>query len=149
MVKFEREEMSQDKLSSGVQWVEGYWWEPAGTKWPKPVKHGSPWPLQAVWLERLAHVEGVIAPHAATGNPWVDLGKDRVRFFAYGGGTASLCRLCSVANGNREYQVCGNAGTDARTYRWPEGFRHYVERHNVIPSRMFHDLINGLDARWE
>ncbi len=45
----------------------------------------------------------------------------------------SMCRLCQVPNGNEEFEHGG--------FRWPSGFLHYVEAHNVRPPDAFVDAI--------
>jgi hypothetical protein len=45
----------------------------------------------------------------------------------------STCRLCKAINGNLEYWL--------DPWKWPEGFRHYVEAHNVRPSNEFASFI--------
>lgn len=41
----------------------------------------------------------------------------------------SSCRICETLNCSREFSMNG--------WQWPEGFRHYIEKHNVKPSGEF------------
>lgn len=49
---------------------------------------------------------------------------------------ASTCRVCHKVNGSREFETSGAI--------WPSGLRHYIEVHNVMPSREFQQHIEGL-----
>lgn len=46
---------------------------------------------------------------------------------------SSTCRICGESNGSKEY-------TDG-TYRWPEGFAHYLLEHGVKPAQEFIDHV--------
>jgi hypothetical protein len=52
---------------------------------------------------------------------------------------SSTCRVCGKTNGHREFIFGG--------YRWPEGYLHYVEEHNVEPSEGFKKML-GAAAMW-
>lgn len=45
----------------------------------------------------------------------------------------STCRICSISNGYREYHT--------NSYRWPEGYLHYVRDHQVKPPQHFIDYL--------
>ena len=47
----------------------------------------------------------------------------------------SSCRICNCMNGSREYKYEG--------WQWPEGYSHYIEKHNVRPSLAFEEFITG------
>lgn len=81
---------------------------------PMPVAHSEPFPEQAKFLDDLARVE-----HGSA------------RMVHYRGW--STCRICHKPNGSGEYTSKG--------WTWPEGFRHYVEAHNVIPTPEFAEFI--------
>ena len=51
----------------------------------------------------------------------------------------SICRVCECANGSRTFVRGG--------FMWPDGFRHYIEEHNVKPSDDFIDMVNGKNVR--
>lgn len=61
----------------------------------------------------------------------LQLKQDGARESAYRG--FSVCRICRKPNGNEEYAGGG--------WRWPQGYRHYIEEHNVQPSPEFFDFI--------
>lgn len=45
----------------------------------------------------------------------------------------SKCRLCGCRNGCKEFII--------DEFMWPEGFRHYIQAHNVRPTQEFIDFI--------
>ena len=47
----------------------------------------------------------------------------------------SFCRLCHCRNGNRSYR--------SADWEWPEGFRHYIAKHQVRPSARFEQFIRS------
>ncbi len=51
----------------------------------------------------------------------------------------STCRICKEPNGSREFRHEG--------WAWPQGYRHYVEEHNVRPSLAFHEFIVGMEIK--
>ncbi len=50
----------------------------------------------------------------------------------------STCRICGKRNGSTEYVFDG--------WKWPSGFRHYVEAHNLRPSLAFIEFITGKEV---
>jgi hypothetical protein len=100
--------------------VVGYWSRsPDDPTLPYPQARPSPWAGQANFVTRLKATEEDIRAHR-TGT-----------LTAYRGW--SMCRLCQVPNGNEEFEHGG--------FRWPSGFLHYVEAHNVRPPDAFMDAI--------
>lgn len=81
-----------------------------------PVPNALPWEGQAEFLRALDAVE------------------DAATVVSYRGW--SNCRVCCRENGSREF--CTGRAV------WPSGFRHYVEAHNVRPSKEFQDYIETL-----
>lgn len=63
--------------------------------------------------------------------PLYEEGTKEVPVIGYRG--SSTCRICGCHNGSKEYVYGG--------YRWPQGFRHYVEEHNVEPSEGFKKML--------
>lgn len=49
----------------------------------------------------------------------------------------SNCRCCDKKNGSVQFKLRALGVT----WEWPNGFRHYVEDHNVRPSLAFHEWI--------
>lgn len=55
----------------------------------------------------------------------------------------SSCRLCDKQdNGTYEHTLAEWTDSEKRpTIAWPEGYEHYIEAHNVVPSREFYELV--------
>lgn len=49
----------------------------------------------------------------------------------------SECRICGEHNGSREYSL----EIDGIRYIWPEGLRHYLEDHKMIPSGALYRML--------
>ena len=54
----------------------------------------------------------------------------------------STCRLCGQNTGCTEYRVPCVADYSGPVV-WPEGYKHYVQDHHVLPSRQFFELITS------
>jgi hypothetical protein len=50
----------------------------------------------------------------------------------------SMCRLCGQRNGSHAY-LLGD-------WEWPEGYRHYIEKHDVRPTAAFQGFISSAAA---
>ncbi len=96
--------------------IVGYWsYSPDDPALPFPQANPEPWGGQDTFVAKLKAIEqGIRERHYG-------------KVTAYRGW--SMCRLCRVPNGNEEFEF------DA--YRWPSGFLHYVEAHNVRPPDEF------------
>lgn len=68
---------------------------------------------------------------AEVGKPQYEEGTEKVPVVCYRG--SSRCRICDIRNGSCEYIFGG--------YRWPAGYLHYVEEHNVEPSAGFKEML--------
>lgn len=94
---------------------EGFWCcndDEESLRFPIPVANSQPWHNQELFVKALALVESKIPPdpmHCFLG--WSD------------------CRICGCMNGTMEYELYD--------WLWPEGFKHYIEKHNVKPSEDF------------
>lgn len=109
-------------------WADGYW---ADGQWhlknfngyvnyyPMPVPYLHKWEKEA-FLENLTYAEKIAK--------------------AVGFRGSSACRLCGERVGYREYKYTYH---DLK-FVWPEGLRHYIEKHNVRPSLMFEQFIRNL-----
>ena len=53
----------------------------------------------------------------------------------------SICRICNEKNGCGEFKITNNK----ITYKFPSGYIHYLEDHNVHPSPEFYRFIMDLD----
>lgn len=54
----------------------------------------------------------------------------------------SVCRLCNKCNGSTDYQLLSG---EVR-WIWPEGYRHYLEEHQCLPTPAFERLILAMPA---
>jgi hypothetical protein len=96
--------------------VVGYWSNsPSDPALPFPQANSKPWAGQDKFIAKLKAVEQGIR------------GRRYGKVVAYRGW--SMCRLCGVPNGHEEFELDG--------HRWPSGFLHYVEAHNVRPPDDF------------
>ncbi len=99
--------------------IEGYWYSEATPEYPMPV-----------------HTD--VVPHNKSDIlKALDKAEASARTVAYKG--FSICRCCGRINGSREFSYKG--------WSWPEGFRHYIEDHNIVPSFKFTEEVLELDAR--
>lgn len=107
--------------------IEGYWriaGYSEGDHLPEPQANAAPWHGKSDFLVALAVVE-----RAAIGSKW-GTGLGKMGYMGF-----SNCRICGCRNGATEFYDPRPNG--AHGWRWPEGFRHYVEAHNVEPSTAF------------
>lgn len=98
---------------------EGFWWSKCHKLFPKPVPHEKPWKGKGRFLKALSKIERKA--------------DDTARRNATKGW--SNCRCCGCKNGGTTFEYQG--------WRWPDGFRHYVEKHNVRPSLAFQEFVLG------
>ncbi|BAG41518.1 hypothetical protein [Ralstonia phage phiRSL1] len=98
---------------------EGHWYSSFEPWWPSPTTSDWPWTGQSAFLNKLERVESTLDPVAYRG--------------------ISRCRVCGEGNGCEEFNLEG--------WRWPSGFRHYIEQHNVKPSSEFIAMIVEQHAR--
>lgn len=94
---------------------EGFWYSSHERHLPSPVPHAKPFEGQDEFLVALTKKEA------------------KAQVTSYKG--FSRCRICGNANGSEEYSIGG--------WKWPSGYRHYVEVHNVVPSPKFKAFITG------
>lgn len=110
------------------KFYEGYWKSSREPHLPMPVHMEAEWPLREAFLKRLSALEA------------------RATVTRYRG--FSLCRCCDAKNGNAEYTDEGVAVS----WTWPEGYKHYIAAHNVVPSVPFmlfvFDAETVGDLRW-
>lgn len=131
---------------------EGFWYSGHGHRdWPMPQALKSKWPGYDEFLSKLIQIEdsymnafllatkqynadyeefrrlhGGVPPHMRPQEPTFPEYLSHAVACYMG---SSRCRICDKQNGSREYHIHG--------WIWPEGFRHYVEVHNVKPSDDF------------
>jgi hypothetical protein len=73
------------------------------------------WPARADFLTSLSSIEAIA---------------ERIAYRGY-----SKCRVCGCRNGFESLRL--------GQWEWPAGFRHYVEEHQIRPSREFVTFITG------
>ncbi len=56
----------------------------------------------------------------------------------------SRCRICNINNGSKEYYIIDKNNM----YIFPEGFLHYIEAHNILPSEDFIDLLKNINGKF-
>lgn len=118
-IKFDHETMSTNPDGGKV---EGYWADNENEKsnFPFPKSHASTFPGQNNFVEALKKIQN-------------DSSVEKDQFKGY-----SSCRFGDKPhNGSAEFHV--GKGNDKIS--WPEGYLHYVTKHNVIPSREFYKFV--------
>ena len=96
---------------------EGFWGSGRGSLLPMPQASETKWKGRALFLKRLHILQESGDTRAAHYKGW------------------STCRICGCNNGSVEFTREG--------WRWPAGFIHYVEEHNVRPSLAFQEFVIG------
>lgn len=99
-------------MNDGAYKLEGYWNNSWNTfpNFPLPKHSDEPFDNKGEILARLVELESVAEVIYWRG--------------------PSPCRCCAnMFNGSREFRLNG--------WSWPEGFKHYIEEHNVRPSDRF------------
>jgi hypothetical protein len=96
---------------------EGFWKNKDNPNLPFPIANNEKWIGQDEFVEKLKEIEKSLSKTDYRG--W------------------STCRLCKIKtmNGIGEYRC--------NIWLWPEGFLHYVEKHNVRPSLAFQEFVIG------
>ena len=94
---------------------EGFWYSKYGGNdhFPKPIPHFEDWTGREDFLAKLSVVEEFAKP---------------ICFRGY-----SYCRMCKQRNGSVSFEL--------NEWEWPEGFRHYLEDHNIKPTDEFVRMI--------
>lgn len=109
---------------SGNKFVlrEGFWWsaDKSNRDLPKVKARKTAWRGQREFLTALNRIE--------------QYHPDTQKFHAKGW---SNCRCCEKKNGSVQFKLRALGVT----WEWPNGFRHYVEDHNVRPSLAFQEWI--------
>ena len=106
--------------------IEGYWYKPfddSCAAYPFPRARKNAWEDAAVFIIKLQRMQ------------------ESAHVVAYKG--ISNCRLCKKMNGSTEFVVEGKD----YIWKWPSGLLHYVQVHNVKPSRDFRKFVEDYDTR--
>ena len=122
--------------SSFTEFTEGYW---ASDQDPsKDIYKGEyPWPQSSSFPEKeefmikLTKVEEYLKLKEET-----KIKDEEDYVISYRG--LSRCRICNEKNGYKEYVFKFSKNGKVN---WPEGFRHYVEAHEIRPSDKFVEII--------
>ena len=122
--------------------LEGFWYSEREPHFPMPVHSDIPHPNKE---EILKAYDDLIEAEMEYGpsNEWKNSKVVGYRGFSY-------CRCCTkeqqfngatstilVDMGCREYSYNG--------WTWPQGYRHYIDVHNVVPSKSFLKDVLSLD----
>jgi hypothetical protein len=99
--------------------VEGYWYSKSSPEYPKPVAIETAWEGKEEFLQKLNRKEKSASRQQFKG--------------------ISTCRICKCANGSVEYSNS--------KFIWPEGYRHYIESHNIKPSDDFFNYVMGKNIK--
>ena len=61
----------------------------------------------------------------------------------------SWCRLCdNNRNGTKSFvDVDLDLDKDFSNYIWPDGFKHYIQQHNIKPNDGFINFINNIELK--
>ncbi len=100
--------------------IEGYWWSEFTPEYPKPEHSHDMHVQKQEILHAMEKLEGF---------------NMRVRKRHFKG--FSRCRCCGISNGSTEYEYKG--------WRWPQGLKHYVDGHNIVPSKEFCKEVLGIE----
>lgn len=103
------------KIQISMSSVEGYWSCKEDRSLPTPIPRSRPWPGQVAFLTALKRKEK--SAH-----------ETRYKGF-------SKCRICGEGNGGSDFTK--------GSWTWPSGFSHYVEAHNVKPTKEFIAFVIG------
>lgn len=95
---------------------EGYWSSKEEPHFPTPVHNDKPFIDKDLVVEKIISVQSKLVERAYKGS--------------------SFCRCCGEKNGNGEFSHKG--------WIWPQGFLHYVIKHNVEPTKEFKKYILNL-----
>jgi len=123
---------------------EGFWYSEYEKHLPMPKAFEGEWGRDA-FLRNLIELEDLLM---STYQAVVDMYNDGdygpyKRYQESGSGVVesrgfSVCRICECVNGGRTFVHDG--------FMWPDGFRHYIEEHNVKPSDDFIEMVNKKDT---
>ena len=112
------------KVSDSV-YIEGYWFEGSykDTRFPLPKPAES-----KVGHEFINTLKNIIDE-----NTHENFDVTKIDYLGH-----SSCRLCKKSNGRSEFTIKNLNGIE---FRVPDGYMHYLEKHNIHPSEEFKDFI--------
>lgn len=111
---------------------EGFWYSDHEPHYPKAIHSDEVHPKKADILKAYDELldEDRFNPERNR-----DTWKDNKNVLSFRG--CSYCRCCPLRNGSRQYVLNG--------WEWPEGYRHYIDKHNVIPSKNWLKEVLGIE----
>jgi hypothetical protein len=120
---------------------EGFWYSKSEPHYPMPVEQENQHPLKDLIIEKYDALLSlpVFHPDYNSGEPldWDEIHNHVVSYRGF-----SWCRICPSRSG-------ASMGTKSYRYNgweWPEGFRHYIVEHNVVPSKEFLKEVLGMEV---
>jgi len=93
--------------------IEGYWYSKHESKYPMPVANTIDMSIKDSFIAKLKSIEEVA---------------HQVHYRGFSG-----CRICNCLNGTFEYEY--------KNWVWPVGYMHYIQDHNVAPSKEFYEFV--------
>lgn len=111
---------------------EGHWYSKREPHFPMPVHSDTPHPQKQEILDTYDFLMSMPIFDYTEANDWANGHVKGYRGW-------SSCRCCQKHNGSREYNY--------RDWAWPEGFRHYIADHNVIPTKDFLKEVLNIDLK--
>ena len=128
------ESKSSSKNSSSFR--EGYWADDQDPK-KDSYKGKYPWPVASSFTEKDAFLAKLTEVEQHLQKLEKSKKRDDEDFVIHYRGL-SKCRICKIHNGAKEYVL---KFSKFAKVNWPEGFRHYVEAHEIKPSERFVEII--------
>jgi hypothetical protein len=118
--------------------LEGFWYSKYEPHFPMPVAQDEPHHMKELILEKYDALlsQPVFNPNYNSDEPlnWDEITKHVISYRGF-----SSCRCCAKHNnGTRSYRYNG--------WQWPEGFRHYIDEHNIVPSNEFLKEVLGMEV---
>ncbi len=108
--------------------IEGFWKSSSQPQLPEPTLCRDQWfkDNKRKIIASLENIQRIIRPIGYKGS--------------------SNCRICECSNGSEEYS-CSSPNNPMLVYKWPSGFIHYIQEHNVCPSDNFLKDIIGVERK--
>jgi hypothetical protein len=102
--------------------LEGFWAHTPEEEnpFPFPVIYKGVWNDKSTFLKFLSQVEAKAMKRTCKG--------------------FSRCRLCGIPNGSITFNYNG--------WKWPNGFKHYIREHNVLPNAEFVEMIYSKGGKY-
>lgn len=122
----------------------GFWYSEHESELPMPVAGIAPWQGQSDFMAVLAVIQLTMDNDAKAVEYQPGPGHSRytndypeAEVIQWRGW--STCRICDEPNGSKEYVLGG--------FAWPQGYRHYLDKHNVEPDPEFSQFVKAFAER--